>query len=204
MKKKTRVALAVTPLATAAAALLVTLSACGGGEAKKDAPAAAPAKPALTVTVTQPQQAMLPIRVSANGNIAAWQEAVIGPEIGNLRLTEVRVNVGDRVAKGQVLARIASDTVAADLAQSRAAVAEAEALLAEAIANGDRARKYQQTGFLSAQQINQYLTAEKTAHARLNAARAKLQADEVRMAQTHVRAPDAGVISARTATVSNQ
>ncbi|KAB2308529.1 efflux RND transporter periplasmic adaptor subunit [Betaproteobacteria bacterium SCN2] len=184
--------------------LLPVLAACGKGDGQPAAPtAAASAKPALSVSLVTPQQVEWPQALQANGNIAAWQEAVIGPEIGNLRLTEVRVNVGDRVAKGQVLARIASDTVAADLAQSRAAVAEAEALLAEAIANGDRARKYQQTGFLSAQQINQYLTAEKTAHARLNAARAKLQADEVRMAQTYVRAPDAGVISARAATVGS-
>ncbi len=184
--------------------LLPVLAACGKGDGQPaEPPGTAAAKPALSVSLVTPQQVEWPQVLQANGNIAAWQEAVIGPEIGNLRLTEVRVNVGDRVAKGQVLARIASDTVAADLAQSRAAVAEAEALLAEAVANGDRARKYQQTGFLSAQQINQYLTAEKTAHARLNAARAKLQADEVRIAQTHVRAPDAGVISARTATVGS-
>ena len=47
----------------------------------------------------------------ANGNVVAWQEAVIGPEIANYRITEVRVQVGDTVKKGQVLARIANDTV---------------------------------------------------------------------------------------------
>jgi RND family efflux transporter MFP subunit len=141
--------------------------------------------------------------LEANGNISAWQEAVIGAEISNLRLTEVRVNVGDRVQKGQVLARISSDSVQAALAESRAAVAEAEAMLAEARANGDRARQYQSTGFMSAQQISQYLTAEKTALARLNAARAKLQGEQVRLAQTAVRAPDDGVISARSATVGS-
>lgn len=182
--------------------LLPVLAACGKGDGPPAAPEqAGGAKPALSVSLVTPQQLEWPRVLEANGNIAAWQEAVIGPEIGNLRLTEVRVNVGDHVRKGEVLARIASATVAADRAQAQAAVAEAEALLAEAIANGDRARKYQETGFLSAQQINQYLTAEKAAHARLNAARAKLQADEVRLAQTTVRAPDAGVISARSAAV---
>jgi RND family efflux transporter MFP subunit len=183
--------------------LLPVLAACGKGEDKPAAEKAASTKPALTVTLTTPQQVEWPQVLPANGNVAAWQEAVISAEISNLRLTEVRVSVGDRVQKGQVLARIASDTVAAELAQSKAAVAEAEALLAEAIANGDRARKYQETGFLSAQQINQYLTAEKAAHARLNVARARLQAEEVRMAQTIVKAPDAGVISSRTATVGS-
>lgn len=161
------------------------------------------AKPALTVMAITPQWVEWPRLLAANGNIAAWQEAVISAEISNLRLTEVRVNVGDRVHKGQVLARISSDSVAAALAESRASVAEAEAMLAEARANGDRARQFQATGFLSAQQINQYLTAEKTALARLNAAHARLQAEQLRLAQTVVRAPDSGVISARTATVGS-
>ena len=161
------------------------------------------AKPALTVMAITPQWVEWPRLLAANGNIAAWQEAVISAEISNLRLTEVRVNVGDRVHKGQVLARISSDSVDAALAESRASVAEAEAMLAEARANGDRARQFQATGFLSAQQINQYLTAEKTALARLNAAHARLQAEQLRLAQTVVRAPDSGVISARTATVGS-
>jgi RND family efflux transporter MFP subunit len=168
------------------------------------APGGAPAlraRPALTVAAVTPQRVEWPRQMTASGTIAAWQEAVISPEISNLKLTEVRVNVGDAVRAGQVLARTARDAVEADLLQSRAAVAEAEALLAEANANGDRARQYQITGFLSAQQITQYLTAEKAAVARLNAARGRLRADEVRLAQTAVRAPDDGVISARTATV---
>ena len=161
------------------------------------------AKPALTVMAITPQWVEWPRLLPANGNVAAWQEAVISAEISNLRLTEVRVNIGEKVQKGQVLARISNDSVAAALAESRASVAEAEAMLAEARANGDRARQFQATGLLSAQQINQYLTAEKTALARLNAAHARMQAEQLRLAQTVVRAPDSGVISARTATVGS-
>ena len=54
-------------------------------------------RPALTVTTVRPQRISMPVRLAANGNIAAWQEARIGAEAGGLRLTEVRVNVGDRV-----------------------------------------------------------------------------------------------------------
>ena len=53
----------------------------------------------------------------------------IGTEASGLRLAEVRVNVGDVVKRGQVLATFAPDTMQADLAQTRAAVAEAEATL---------------------------------------------------------------------------
>ena len=166
------------------------------------APAASPApKAALTVTATQPQRADLATAISANGNIAPWQEAVIGAEGNGMRLSEVRVNVGDAVKRGQVLATFAADLAQADLAQSRAAVAEAEATLADAGANAQRARDLQASGALSAQQINQLLTAERTAQARLDAVRAAVKTQQLRLMQTQVLAPDHGVISARSATV---
>jgi RND family efflux transporter MFP subunit len=158
-------------------------------------------KPALTVTAVTPRKVNLPMSLAANGNIAAWQEASIGAEASGLRLTQVLVNVGDRVQKGQVLATLASDTVRADVAQSRASLAETEAAAADAAANAERARTLQNTGALSASQINQYMTAEKTAQAKVEAARAMVQSQQARLAQTEVVAPDSGVISARAATV---
>jgi HlyD family secretion protein len=158
-------------------------------------------KPALTVATALPQRVSLPIKLAANGNITAWQEASVGAEGVALRITEVRANVGDRVRKGDVLATFAPDTLRAEAAQARASLAEAEASAAEAAGNADRARSLQATGALSASQINQYLTGEKTAQARVEAARALYQAQQVRLNQTRVLAPDSGVISARAATV---
>jgi len=202
LRNRTRVLLVATPLAAALAAVLVTVSVHAADEAKPSASAApAPTRPALTVTVTQPQPASLSMKISANGNIAAWQEASVGTEANGLRLLDVKVNVGDVVKRGQVLATFAADTVAAEVAQSRAAVAESEATLAEAAANAQRARELQSTGALSAQQINQYLTAERTAQARLDVQRAMARTQQLRLAQTQVLAPDNGVISARSATV---
>lgn len=162
---------------------------------------AAAGHPVLTVALTTPQLAEWPQVIVANGNIIAWQEAVIGAEISGYPLTDVLVNVGDMVKKGQLLAKVANSMVAVELEQSKAAVVETEATLAEARLNADRARKVGSTGALSAQQINQYLTAEQTVLARVNAVRAKLQSDELRLVQTRIVAPDSGVISARTATV---
>lgn len=167
------------------------------------APAASAVKPALSVTTTTATPAEWAQTLQANGNVAAWQEAAVGAEIGGLRLTEVLVNVGDRVRRGQVLARMSSDTVQADLAQTRAALAEAQAMQAEAEANAERARQLQTTGAISAQQINQYLTAEQTAKARVQAQVARLKTEELRLSQTRVLAPDDGVISARAATVGS-
>ncbi len=184
--------LAAIALATLAALTVQALAA----DEKKPA-----VKAALTVAVTQPQLTPLAVKISANGNITAWQEAIVGTETNGLRLASVKVNVGDVVKRGDVLAQFAPDTIEADLAQSRAAVAEAEATLAEAAANAQRARELQTTGALSTQQIAQYTTAEQTARARLEAQRALDKAQRLRLKQTEVRAPDSGVISARSATV---
>ena len=181
--------------------LLGTTVLAASAFAADDKKPAAPTKAALTVTVTQPQPSKLPLKIPANGNIAAWQEASVGTEANGLRLAEVRANVGDVVKRGQVLAVFAADTVKADVAQAKAAVAEAEATLAEAAANAQRARELQPMGALSGQQINNYLTSERTAQARLEAARAAARVQQLRLVQTQVLAPDSGVISARSATV---
>jgi RND family efflux transporter MFP subunit len=187
-------------VAAVSASALLTL-AVHAADDRKPAAGTASAKPALTVTTISPQTTPLPLRLSANGNIAAWQEASVGTEVNGLRLAEVRAGVGDVVRRGQVLATFVPDTVEAELAQLHAAVAEAEALLADATANAQRARELSASGALSAQQINQYLTAERTARARLDAQRAAAKAQQVRLRQTQVLAPDSGVISARSATV---
>ncbi|RZL90192.1 MAG: efflux RND transporter periplasmic adaptor subunit, partial [Variovorax sp.] len=94
-------------------------------------------------------------------------------------------------------------TVQAEVGQARASVMEAEANAAEAAANAQRARALEPSGALSASQINQYLTAEKTAQARVEAAKATLVAQQLRLDYTRVAAPDDGVISARNATVGS-
>ena len=190
------------------AALVITAGAVAlfsnqfGGAVKPATPASAtPAKPALTVTTTRAQTSALPIKLTANGNVAAWQEASIGAESNGLRLAEVLVNVGDVVQRGHLLARFATESVQADVAQARAAANEASASALEATANADRVRTLQGTGTFSGQQINQYLTAEQTARARVESAKAGLAAQQLRLKNTEVRAPDSGIISARSATV---
>lgn len=158
-------------------------------------------KPALTVAAVVPQQGNLAIKLTANGNIAAWQEAVVGSEANGLRLLTVRVNVGDVVRAGQVLATFAPESVQANVAQARAGLVEAQANASDASGNAERARTLQATGALSTQQINQYLTSEQTAKAKVEAAKASLAVQQQRLKHTQVLAPDGGIISARSATV---
>ncbi|KAF4533640.1 hypothetical protein B566_EDAN005687 [Ephemera danica] len=179
------------------------LAACGDAPSPSPSPAAPVGKPALTVTATVPQNEDWARTLAANGNVVAWQEAVIGAEIANYRITAVEVDVGDKVKKGQVLARIADDTVASEAAEARAAVAELEGSAAEAKANATRAKELREKGFYSAQLQTQYQTLEHTANARLAAARARQQAAGLKLGKTRVVAPDDGVISARDATVGS-
>lgn len=160
-------------------------------------------KAALTVTVIRPEQQNWQQTFTANGNIAAWQEVVIGSELSGQRLTKVNVNVGDQVKRGQVLAEINSETIRADLAAAKASYAEAQAVLTDAITNNKRIQQLKNTGAISAQEATQYQTSQATAQARLDAAKAQIESNQLRLSQTQVVSPDNGVISARTATVGS-
>ncbi len=185
----------------AAIALSLSSRSPADGTAQQAAAGSQPAKPALTVMTARPQMMTLQQTLVANGDIAAWQEASIGSEANGLRLTDVLVNVGDSVRAGQVLAKFSDETVQADLAQARAVLMEAQATLAEAASNAERARTLATTGALSTQQINQYQTAEQTARARVASAEASVNAQKLRLKFTQLLAPDDGVISFRAATV---
>ncbi|QER39446.1 efflux RND transporter periplasmic adaptor subunit [Acinetobacter suaedae] len=160
-------------------------------------------KSALTVTVVEPVLQNWKQSFTANGNVAAWQEVVIGSELSGQRLTRVNVNVGDQVKRGQVLAEINSDTIRADLAAAKASYAEAQAVLADAAANLKRVQQLKNTGAISVQESAQYQTSQATAQARLDAAKAQIESNELRLTQTRVVSPDNGVISARSATVGS-
>lgn len=158
-------------------------------------------KPALTVATTTLQAAQWNQSLAANGSVVAWQEAVIGAEVSGVRIAEVKAGVGDWVEKGQLLASLQIDAAQANETETQALLQESEALLAEAIANAERMRKLRDVGFVSAQQAEQAANNEKAARARLEAQRARHSASALRLSQVMIRSPDAGIISARTATV---
>lgn len=190
--------LALCAVAVAVALLLSPL----GSQAQAPAEGANGApKPAMTVTAEAPQSVSWTHALTANGSVAAWQEASVGTEANGLRLVEVRAQVGDTVKAGQVLAVLDAEGVKAELAQAKAALAEAQANAAEAQANAERARSLKATGAMSEQQIAQYTTAAVTAQARVESAQANLAVQTLRLKHTQVLAPDHGVVSARSATV---
>lgn len=158
-------------------------------------------KPVLTVNIVRPARQTLDSTLTVSGGLFAWQESIISTELGGLAIAEVNADVGSVVRRGQVLARLSRDMPQASLAAQQANVAQARAVLTEAAANAERARRVRDSGAMSQQQIQHYLLAEESAKAGLAAAEAAQRIDEVRLAQTAITAPDSGVISARSATL---
>ena len=109
--------------------------------AAANAPAAT-ASSVLTVSVVTPQTETWPKIVQGSGPLSAWQEIIVSPETGGLRIAELLVDVGARVKRGDLLARLSDEGVQADLRKQQAAVARARATLAQATANLQRARRW--------------------------------------------------------------
>ena len=122
----------------------------GASDASTQAPSA------LTVEVVAPQTRSWPQVLQASGPVAAWQEIIVSPETGGLRIAELLVDVGSSVRRGQLLARLADATVQAELRKQEAAVAQARASLDQAVSNMQRAKVAGSSGALSAQKIEEY------------------------------------------------
>jgi RND family efflux transporter MFP subunit len=176
---------------------MAVLAACGKGE-----PAAGVAtKPALAVEVVTPRHESWPGVVPASGSIAPWQEASIGTELAGVRLEEVLVNVGDRVTRGQLLAKFSEESLRADLAQLDAQVAVSEANLAKARQDAESADRLEASGAMSEQETRALRTQAAVAEASLAAAKAQRDSQALRLRYARVVSPDDGLISARAATV---
>jgi HlyD family secretion protein len=74
--------------------------------------------------------------VLVTGSLVAREEVLVGPEVEGLRVTEVLADEGTRVKKGDVLVRLVSDTLEAQLAQHDAALARQRAPRSGAVSSG--------------------------------------------------------------------
>ncbi|MCE4554697.1 efflux RND transporter periplasmic adaptor subunit [Roseateles cellulosilyticus] len=188
----------------AATLSLLLLSACKPKQDGPDGPASAATAPSvLTVEVVSPTSQSWPQTVQANGALAAWQEVVVSPETGGLRIAELLVDVGARVKRGQLLARLADESLQNDLSKQQALVAQAQASLDQAVSNVQRAKQVESAGGLSAQAIEQYRITEATSRASLASAKADLAATQLKLRQSRITAPDDGLVSSRTGVLGN-
>ena len=157
--------------------------------------------PALSVKIVRPSPIDWPRTVSASGNVAPWQEAIISAQIGGEPITNVLVDVGDHVKKGQLLATFDNTSVKAALVRFKAQVSQAEANLEDARSKADRATRLRKSNNISDQDLIAAQTTEKSARAQLQAAQAQLASERLMLDYTRVVAPDDGVISSRSATL---
>ncbi|RAX37920.1 efflux RND transporter periplasmic adaptor subunit [Rhizobium tropici] len=178
-------------LVSAIGALLV----CQEGVAEAQASNAA----ALTVAVKRPIEQQWQEAVPASGWLKPWHEAISAAEVSGLQITEVLVDVGSMVQKGQPLARLSDASVRADLRKEEASLATARAGLARARINADRARKMKGSGVLSDEKTIEYLSTEQTAIASVESAEAMVESQRIKLSQTTILAVDDGLITSRSA-----
>ena len=181
------------------ALLAVLILVLRGASTRSRAPVAAAAAPAVTA---RPLETMQVARgVTANGSVYAWQEIVVGPEVGGYRVAAVNVEVGDRVRKGQELVQLAEDMLAAEVASKRANLEQAQASLENAVSAYRRAHSLSGSGVVSQSDLDKLRSEELAARARVEVNKAELQTSELRLRHTRVTAPDDGIISARNVNV---
>lgn len=200
MKKLTRRAL------RAGGAVLVAVSAIGIAVWIESPVAAAPeAQPpsVLAVNIVTPEIETWPQVVQGSGPLTAWQEIIVSPETGGLRIAELSVDVGASVKRGDLLARLADDSLQADLRKQQAAVARARATLDQAAANLRRAKGVEDSGAISAQKVEDYHASEATSRADLASAEAELASMQLKLRQTRIVAADDGIVSSKSAVVGN-
>lgn len=160
-------------------------------------PAAAVANQVPEVTVIVPGTTSMADAISAPGSIAAKRDDAVGVQGEGGRVVAVLVEPGQRVAAGQVLARIDGRVQAEEINQLAAAVRQADADARLAAANLARAEGLVAKGFVSRADIDQRTATRDGALARVAVARAQLAAARERAARLDVRAPAAGLILSR-------
>lgn len=156
-------------------------------------------RPILTVRPIHAEQQSWTDTIPAAGWVAAWGEASIATEIGDYRVDELSVDVGDSVTRGQVVARLADDQLKAAVAAGEAALDSAHAALELARSDARRAELLGSSGGQSKRELEAAGVNERIAAANAAAAEAELSTRRLRLDKATLRAPDDGVVSARPA-----
>jgi len=183
------------------AVLLAGCSRPGSPEAGAASEGALSREAALTVTVVDVEPVELARTITLNGTIHAWQEVIIAPEVGGYRVAEVYVDVGDRVARGDLLVELSTALLSAEVATKEAALKQRDAALVNAEVALERARELSGRQLVSQADLDRLESEALAAQAAVEAARADLETSRLRLAFARVTAPDDGVITSRTVTV---
>ncbi|KQT52783.1 MULTISPECIES: efflux RND transporter periplasmic adaptor subunit [unclassified Aureimonas] len=155
----------------------------------------------LTVTTDAVRRESVAAKVSGTGLVEAWQEVAVGAPTGGLALVEILAEEGDRVEAGAVVARLDASLIEAELAQSQAQQRSAEASFSAAVSANERGQRLGKSGSLAAETIEERQTAVETTRAAVEQAKAAVRTLEVQLDRTVIRAPFAGRVSSKPATL---
>jgi len=154
------------------------------------------------VSVKAPGRSTINTAVNFTGGIVARYDMPIGVEGEGGRIVAVLAESGDRVRKGQVLARVEPTVVTAQVASLRAAFDQTRAEAALAEAEYQRAAAVvESVGALSREELDKRRSVVATTAARVKAAEAQLAEAEARLLRTEIRAPDDGLVLTRSVEV---
>lgn len=188
------------------------LSACSSSETDNAAAASSPDTAMRVNVVTIGKQKAMPI-LRLTGTVVAKEDVAVGTALSGLKILEVNTDVGQRVEKGQVLARLDSVNVQAALRQSEMALAKARSNLnarqaewREAQATFNRYRPLANEGAVTPQELDQQRLRLESAQANVQAARAEIAQLQSQLtdsrhqrAKAEITAPVSGIISQRAA-----
>lgn len=152
---------------------------------------------APVVTVIAPGRTTVSGAIEAPGTIAARRPMPVGVVGEGGQVLSVRVDAGDWVRQGEVLAVIdrSVQTQQAAAQEAQIGVAQADADLAQS--NLDRALQLVERGFISKAEIDRLTATRDSAVARIKVAQAQLAELRARNARLNVTAPAAGYILER-------
>jgi RND family efflux transporter MFP subunit len=139
---------------------------------------------------------------SLSGQLTAAREATMRAQIGG-SIVELPADRGQAVNAGGVVARISSRDLDAAFESSKVAVTSAETALAVARAEHQRTTTLVAGGALASRDLEQTRNAVSMAEAQLAAARARQTSVWQQIEDTTVRAPFAGIVSARPASLGD-
>lgn len=161
--------------------------------------AAQAASPDIPVTSAPVRKVEWPEQISAQGSIVAWQEAVVANRVPGVPVVAIYAEVGDRVKRGTLLARLDDRLLKADLQRAEAERERARLTLVQADIEAKRSQALREGGALSEQELLAAETARELARAQLQAAEASIHALRIKLEDTRLQAPDDGLIVARSA-----
>jgi len=176
-------------------AALISLSAC-----KRDDASAAPAE---TAAVSIGPENIVVVKATEirtgpaiSGTLAPEEEATLRSELSGA-VVQTYVDQGQRVNKGQDLVRIDDTALRDAVLSARSGVASAQSNYENAERNLQRSETLLKAGAIADRDAEQARTSAKLAQSQLADARARLTNAETQLAKANVKAPFAGVVSAR-------